>query len=219
MLDVIEKGGWVILTIMACSLVACAVLIERWLYFRSADSKSAQIRKLLADPAKNAATAFTEEAERQSVYGKMWAAAAVIPACECDARQNAVGDVIRSEIPALERNLYLLTTAATVAPLLGLLGTVLGMIKTFQAASMTGLGNPQMLSAGISEALYNTAGGLLVAIPCIIANNHFRNRVERLLHWTEGCVGEIVRRAGVYTKEGFACEPGDLRTICQFTSI
>lgn len=197
MLDVIEKGGWVILTIMACSLVACAVLIERWLYFRSADSKSAQIRKLLADPAKNAATAFTEEAERQSVYGKMWAAAAVIPACECDARQNAVGDVIRSEIPALERNLYLLTTAATVAPLLGLLGTVLGMIKTFQAASMTGLGNPQMLSAGISEALYNTAGGLLVAIPCIIANNHFRNRVERLLHWTEGCVGEIVRRAGV----------------------
>lgn len=197
MLDVIEKGGWVILTIMACSLVACAVLIERWLYFRSADSKSAQIRKLLADPAKNAATAFTEEAERQSVYGKMWAAAAVIPACECDARQNAVGDVIRSEIPALERNLYLLTTAATVAPLLGLLGTVLGMIKTFQAASMTGLGNPQMLAAGISEALYNTAGGLLVAIPCIIANNHFRNRVERLLHWTEGCVGEIVRRAGV----------------------
>ena len=197
MLDVIEKGGWVILTIMACSLVACAVLIERWLYFRSADSKSAKIRKLLADPAKNAATAFTEEAERQSVYGKMWAAAAVIPACECDARQNAVGDVIRSEIPALERNLYLLTTAATVAPLLGLLGTVLGMIKTFQAASMTGLGNPQMLAAGISEALYNTAGGLLVAIPCIIANNHFRNRVERLLHWTEGCVGEIVRRAGV----------------------
>ena len=197
MLDVIEKGGWVIITIMACSLVACAVLIERWLYFRSADSKSAQIRKLLADPAKNAATAFTEEAERQSVYGKMWAAAAVIPACECDARQNAVGDVIRSEIPALERNLYLLTTAATVAPLLGLLGTVLGMIKTFQAASMTGLGNPQMLAAGISEALYNTAGGLLVAIPCIIANNHFRNRVERLLHWTEGCVGEIVRRAGV----------------------
>ena len=195
MLDVIEKGGWVILTIMACSLVACAVLIERWLYFRSADSKSAQIRKLLADPAKNAATAFTEEAERQSVYGKMWAAAAVIPACECDARQNAVGDVIRSEIPALERNLYLLTTAATVAPLLGLLGTVLGMIKTFQAASMTGLGNPQMLAEGISEALYNTAGGLMVAIPCIMANNHFRSRVERLIHWTEGCAGEIVRRA------------------------
>ena len=197
MLDIIEKGGWVILTIMACSLVACAVLIERWLYFRSADSKSAHIRKLLADPAQNAAAAFAEEAERQSVYGKMWAAAAVIPACECDARQNAVGDVIRSEIPALERNLYLLTTAATVAPLLGLLGTVLGMIKTFQAASMTGLGNPQMLAAGISEALYNPAGGLLVAIPCIIANNHVRNRVERLLHWNESYVGEIVRRAGV----------------------
>ena len=197
MLDILEKGGWVIITIMACSLVACAVIIERWLFYRSADSQSAKVRALLTDPTANVAANFAEESVQQSVYGKMWAAAAMIPTCECDARQNAVDDTVRAEIPVLERNLYLLTTAATVAPLLGLLGTVLGMIKTFQAASMTGLGNPQMLAAGISEALYNTAGGLLVAIPCIIANNHFRNRVERLLHWNESCVGEIVRRAGV----------------------
>ena len=84
-----------------------------------------------------------------------------------------------------------------MAPLLGLLGTVLGMIKTFQAASMSGLGNPQMLAEGISEALYNTAGGLLVAIPCIIANNHFRSRVERLLDWAEGCSGEMARQAAL----------------------
>ncbi len=197
MLDILEKGGWVIITIMACSLVACAVIIERWLYYRSADSQSARIRELLTEPTASVAVTFAEESVKQSVYGKMWAAAAIIPACEGESRQNAVDDTVRAEIPVLERNLYILTTAATVAPLLGLLGTVLGMIKTFQAASMTGLGNPQMLAAGISEALYNTAGGLLVAIPCIIANNHFRNRVERLLHWTEGCVGEIVRRAGV----------------------
>ena len=99
-------------------------------------------------------------------------------------------------IPRGDADLLLpITLAATNAEIPA--GTVLGMIKTFQAASMTGLGNPQMLAAGISEALYNTAGGLLVAIPCIIANNHFRNRVERLLHWNESCVGEIVRRAGV----------------------
>ena len=130
------------------------------------------------------------------MFEKMWEAAADIPSADREARQVAVDDAVRAEIPILERNLYVLTTAATVSPLLGLLGTVLGMIKTFQAASISGLGNPQMLAEGISEALYNTAGGLLVAIPCIIANNHFRSRVERLLHWTEGCVGEIVRRAG-----------------------
>lgn len=197
MLDIIEKGGWVIITLLACSLVACAVIIERWLYYRSADSQSAKIRLVLTDPTATVAVTFAEESVKQSVYGKMWVAAAMIPACECESRQNAVDDTVRAEIPVFERNLYILATAATVAPLLGLLGTVLGMIKTFQAASMTGLGNPQMLAAGISEALYNTAGGLLVAIPCIIANNHFRNRVERLLHWTEGCVGEIVRRAGI----------------------
>ena len=195
MLEIIAKGGYVIVAIMACSLVACAVIIERGLFYRSADAAAKTFRDWLKESASGSAGVLYRGSEN-AVFAKMWEAAAVIPLAEREARQNAVDDAVRAEIPVLERNLYMLTTAATVAPLLGLLGTVLGMIKTFQAASMTGLGNPQMLAEGISEALYNTAGGLLVAIPCIIANNHVRNRVERLLHWTEGCVGEIVRRAG-----------------------
>lgn len=195
MVDIIAKGGYVIVVILACSLVACAVIIERWLFYRAADKTARTFRDVLKDPTVNFEAAF--QGPEKSVFEKMWNAAAALPPTEREARQTEVDDAVRAEIPVLERNLYLLTTAATVAPLLGLLGTVLGMIKTFQAASISGLGNSQMLAEGISEALYNTAGGLLVAIPCIIANNHFRNRVERLLHWTEGCVGEIVRRAGV----------------------
>ena len=195
MLQLITKGGYVIVAIMACSMIAFAVIIERWLYYRSADKSAREFREFLQATVADDKVSRPNSKESPNLFEKMWDAAVPISVSEREARQIAVDDTVRAEIPLLERNLYILTTAATVAPLLGLLGTVLGMIKTFQAASMSGLGNPQMLAEGISEALYNTAGGLLVAIPCIIANNHFRSRVERLIHWTEGCVGEIVRRA------------------------
>ena len=178
MLDIISKGGYVI--------------IERLLFYRAMDQTVQACRHSL----NNAPADVPQIGRETGIIGKMWDASAKLPSDNREGRQAAVEDAIRSELPALERNLYILTTAATVAPLLGLLGTVLGMIKTFQAASLSGLGNPQMLAEGISEALYNTAGGLLVAIPCIVANNHFRNRVERILNWAESCTGEIVRRAG-----------------------
>ncbi len=192
MYELISKGGYVIVAIMACSLIAATVIIERWMFYRAADQSVRSFREFLQGPVDDAPGSCGA-----SLFKKMWDAAARIPAEDKESRQSAVEDAVRAEIPRLESNLYILTTAATVAPLLGLLGTVLGMIKTFQAASISGLGNPQMLAEGISEALYNTAGGLLVAIPCIMANNHFRSRVERLIHWTEGCAGEIVRRARV----------------------
>ena len=195
MFELISKGGYVIVAIMACSLIAATVIIERWLFYRAADQSARCFREFLQGPVTEAAGSCPVPAEGASLFEKMWDAAARIPAEGKESRQSAVEDAVRAEIPRLESNLYILTTAATVAPLLGMLGTVLGMIKTFQAASISGLGNPQMLAEGISEALYNTAGGLLVAIPCIMANNHFRSRVERLIHWTEGCAGEIVRRA------------------------
>jgi biopolymer transport protein ExbB len=93
----------------------------------------------------------------------------------------------------LEQYLYILATIATIAPLLGLLGTVLGMIKTFHAASLAGVGDPHRLAQGISEALYNTAAGLLVTVPCVIAHNHFRTRAERLFQLLERRTQEIVK--------------------------
>lgn len=191
--EIIAKGGYVIVVIMGCSLAACAIIIERWLYYRAADKAATSFRAALKDSSVGGGSA---SGLSEDLFSNMWTAAVAIPPDDREPRQRAVDDAIRAEVPVLERNLYVLTTAATVAPLLGLLGTVLGMIKTFQAASMSGLGNPQMLAEGISEALYNTAGGLLVAIPCIIANNHFRSRVDRLLQWAESCTGEIVRQAG-----------------------
>lgn len=96
-----------------------------------------------------------------------------------------------TETLSLDSHLYVLATIGTIAPLLGLLGTVLGMIRTFHAVSLSGVTDPNMLAAGISEALYNTAGGLTVTVPCIIGYNFFRNRAERLSGVLEARLKEI----------------------------
>ena len=194
--DVIEKGGWVIVLIIGGSMAAFAVVIERALYYRAADNAAREFLKVLNQSATVAKTEFFCPNSEQTLFERMWAAAARIPLNCREERFAAVEDVVRLGLPAMERNLYLLTTIATISPLLGLLGTVTGMIKVFQAATVGGMGNPQLLAAGVAEALYTTVAGLVVAIPCVVANNHFRSRVDRLLHWINGSIGEIVRRAG-----------------------
>lgn len=93
--------------------------------------------------------------------------------------------VLNNEAAFFEKRLYLLATLGTIAPLLGLLGTVFGMIKTFHAASLTGAANPGMLAEGIAEALYNTAAGLCVTVFSIIAHNHYRQSAEEAVHELE----------------------------------
>ena len=195
-LDIIDKGGWVIVVIMAGSMAAVAVVIERALYYRAADKAAREFLQLMNQSFAGGQKDFFCPGTEQTLFERMWAAAARIPADRREERFAAVEDVVRLGLPAMERNLYLLTTIATISPLLGLLGTVTGMIKVFQAATAGGMGNPQLLAAGVAEALYTTVAGLVVAIPCVVANNHFRSRVDRLLHWINGSIGEIVRRAG-----------------------
>ncbi len=187
-MEFIAKGGYVILVIIACSLVAFTVIVERWLYYRAVDREAAAYMPRIRG---GRADLPTEAAE--GLFGRMWQAACQGGSADGAAAAAVVEETVRAEIPLLERNLYILVTIATIAPLLGLLGTVLGMIKTFQVASLSGVGNPYMLAEGISEALYNTAGGLLVTIPCVVANNHYRGRVERILHLAESCGGAMAR--------------------------
>lgn len=195
--ELIAKGGYVIVVILACSLCACAVIIERWLYYRVAERQAARLM-----PAIRGDSAATAPAEADGLVGKMWRAAKQYGGGSKQEVEAIIEETVRGEIPQLERNLYILVTIATISPLLGLLGTVLGMIKTFHVASLSGVGNPHMLAEGISEALYNTAGGLLVTIPCIIANNHFRSRVERLLNLAESYGGEMARLSAAGGKRG-----------------
>ncbi len=100
----------------------------------------------------------------------------------------------RIEVAGLERNLHILSTLASVCPLIGLLGTVTGMIRTFGVVKAFGVGDPMRLSGGISEALLTTAGGLVVAIPAVIFYRHFAHRVDLYVLEMEEFAERVVGR-------------------------
>jgi len=106
--------------------------------------------------------------------------------------QEAIEEAGLLEIPQLERNLAVLGTIAVIAPLLGLLGTVTGMIKSFTTIALEGTGDPQQLAGGISEALLTTATGLTIAIPTMVAYNYFDARVSRFVLEIQQVSTEII---------------------------
>jgi len=106
--------------------------------------------------------------------------------------KEAIQDAGSLETPHLERYLRVLGTVVTVAPLLGLLGTVVGMIRVFNVIAIQGVGDPGALAGGIQEALYTTAVGLSVAIPSLVFYNYFRHRTDRLIRKLEGVASEFM---------------------------
>lgn len=175
--EIFEKGGPVLYVIVCCSLIAMTVAIERWLFYRQVEKEDRglmpQLRKSIAGNTIFPGTQY------DGPLGRIWHALSKGTG-DRQARNAAAEVVLFAETLSLDSRLYMLATIGTIAPLLGLLGTVLGMIKTFHTVSLNGVTNPNVLAAGISEALYNTAGGLMVTVPCIIGYNFFRNRAEQL---------------------------------------
>ena len=183
MIEIIRAGGWLMLPIILCSIVAVAITIERiW---------TLQPRRVLP---RDLATRVWEWArDRQldqkhldilaanSPMGQVLAAGLANRGQARDVLKEKVQDTGRHVVHELERYLNTLGTIAAVTPLLGLLGTVIGMVKVFTAITTAGVGNPGVLAGGISEALITTAAGLSVAIPSLIAYRYLRGRVDALV--------------------------------------
>lgn len=183
MIAIVQAAGWPIWPLLACSVLALALIIER---FWSLRTRQVVPPALLADlvqfEGKGLPGADTaDKLAAHSLLGEVLAAglrAVLREPLVSDARLRQVLEVAgRTAVHKLERYLTLLGTIATAAPLLGLLGTVVGMIEIF-ASQTPGTGNPAQLAQGISIALYNTAFGLIVAIPALICHRHFRRLVE-----------------------------------------
>lgn len=177
MYDVLEKGGYVMMAIISCSIVAVTIVIERWLYYRQQEKNNKVFMAYMEET-------FADNGlikENDSALARLWRNLMGGKMKPETIAKNELEIFLAAEALHLEKYLYILATIATIAPLLGLLGTVMGMIKTFHFAAAAGISNPGLLAEGISEALYNTAAGLCVTILCIISNNHYRNRIERML--------------------------------------
>jgi len=183
MLEIVQAGGWVMLPIIACSIVAAAIVLERlWTlqHKRVLPSKltsqvHAWINQDQLDPK------HLQALHQSSPLGQILAAGLLNRHAGRDILKESVEDCGRHVVHELERYLGTLGTIAAISPLLGLLGTVLGMIKVFAAITTSGVGNPGVLAGGISEALITTAAGLSVAIPALIAYRYLRGRIDGLV--------------------------------------
>ncbi len=190
MFSIIQAAGWPIWPLIACSIIALALIIERFLSLKSAkvvpprllDEAVAVSRQHIPTPD------VVSQLEQNSALGEVLAsglrALNANPRCTEGDLRSTMEQTGRTVAHRLERYLSALGTIASAAPLLGLLGTVVGMIEIFGSqspGSASGAGNPAQLAHGISIALYNTAFGLMVAIPALIFWRYFRARVDEYL--------------------------------------
>jgi len=178
-----KAGGLVMWLLLSCSIIVLAVVIER---FWSLQTKYIAPKNLLGQVWQWEKMGYLDakridDLRRGSPLGRILAAGLTRFGHERDIIKESIEDAGRMVAHDLERFLNVLATLAGVAPLIGLFGTVVGIIKVFAAVSVHGVGDPNFLAGGISEALFTTAGGLAVAIPSLIFYRYFRGRVDTLI--------------------------------------
>ena len=176
-----RAGGWLMWPILACSVVAMAIILERlWSLRRRRVMPPGLMEQVWQWQRDQALTPERIQALAQgSPLGRLLSAGLVNRNHSREIMKEAINDVGRQVVAGLERYLNTLGTIASVSPLLGLLGTVFGMIDIFTVIIDAGVGNPGILAGGISEALLTTAAGLTVAIPSLMFHRYFNGRVNQ----------------------------------------
>jgi len=193
--EVIFKGGILMWPIMACSVIALAITIERFFSLRRASIDTREfmdtMRQVLRQNRVQEAIEICDETD--APVARIMKAGILKHNRSKEDIREAIEDAGHLEIPRLERHLSALATCANIAPLLGLLGTVAGMIKAFaQIQYKKGQVNPSDLAEGISNALVTTATGLTVAIPTLVVYNYFVTRVDNMIVEMEISSSELV---------------------------
>lgn len=183
MYELIIAGGWLMIPILLCSVAVIAIAIERYWVLRPDKVVPPELFGNVWSWLKN------NQVDRDRIHslressplGQILAAGLVNARHGRDVMKDSIEETARQVIHRLERYLSVLGTIAAIAPLLGLLGTVIGMIKVFTAIMIEGTGNAGVLAGGISEALITTAAGLTVAIPALIFHRFFERRIDTLV--------------------------------------
>ena len=183
MFEFLARGGALMIPLGVCSVLALAIILERSLNLRARKIIQAdilrQVRDLLAES--QVADAMTLCRRYPSVMGRILLVTIANHDREREELRSIVEDAGRQEAATLDKNLGALGTIAAISPLLGLTGTVFGMIRVFAVISEKGIAHPSQLAGGISEALITTAAGLVIAIPALIFYNYFTNKADRLI--------------------------------------
>lgn len=182
MFEILRAGGWLMWPLVLCSIISIAIIAERlW----ALQAKKINPKHLVAQVWNwHKKNELTVDALRQlregSPLGRVLAAGIINRAHNRSIMKEAIEEAGRHEVHEMERFLNTLGTVAAVAPLIGLLGSVVGLMEVFSSMTTHGVGNPQALGSGISKIMIATAAGLAVAIPALIFYRYFQRRVDEL---------------------------------------
>ncbi|MDR1834711.1 MAG: MotA/TolQ/ExbB proton channel family protein [Fusobacteriaceae bacterium] len=195
----IKNGGVIMYPILALSVLGLAVILERLFYFKIRERHNhGEITPVIKQSIekrdlKEAVLALDKERSSSSrILRDVLIYHYKTRNSDVTALDEKAKECALMQLPKIERNMWLLSLVANVTPLLGLLGTVIGMIKTFYAVSIYGTGDASVLAAGISEALITTAAGLIAAIPAMLFYNYFNKKIDELMNNIEKNSTELI---------------------------
>lgn len=194
MLEIVQSGGWLMVPILLCSIIAAAISVERlWTLQRSRITPKNLLAQIWsAVRTEDLDSQKLRELRGNSPLGQVLSAGVANAKRGRDVMKEAMEEAASQVGHDLERYLTSLGIIASISPLLGLLGTVVGMIKVFTALMLEGAGNANVLAGGISQALITTAAGLSVAIPALMFHRFFLRRIDELMVTMEQEAGKLV---------------------------
>ncbi len=180
--------------LVLCSILMIALILERAWVIRKSSTDAEELLDEIKEAYKPGtdATAAMKLASTRGVIGRVFARGLKNAARGDDAIEMSMEHEAALEAPQLESNLVVIKTIVNIAPLLGLLGTIAGMIASFRAASQAGLSNPTAILGGISEALISTATGITLAVVGFIFHNYFANAIRKITGDIETYGAELV---------------------------
>jgi biopolymer transport protein ExbB len=215
-IHLLMKGGWMMLPLLACSVLSVAVMIERW---RALHAAGAGVEGLMGAVRERLMDGRVEEALRLCESAPGPVARVLAGGLRmfhqtrhrerlCDQVERVMEELALAETPRLQRRLGILDTVITIAPLLGLLGTVTGMMGSFHVlSSREGLSQPNAITGGVAEALIATATGLAIAIVTLVGYNTLTERVKEITSEIELRATQILNTLAALQP----IEPGSLR--------
>lgn len=180
MWELVKAGGWLMAPIVLCSVFMLIIMIERGIKLQFAKVTPPQLREQLMQRLLEQGDISREQlmnVKNNSPLGDVLATGLLYRQYGIDSMTMHMENRASVQIHALEKNINMLGTIGAIAPLLGLLGTVLGIIESFMAITEGGVQDPAMLANGVSQALITTAGGMVVAIPAVIAYRYYQRRI------------------------------------------
>lgn len=192
----LQRGGILMIPLILCSIIVLAIVIERAITLRRKKVLIPEIISVIETIKKpeDVHLAISICQKNEGAFANIVELGLENKDLSNDQLKELITDQGRQEVRSLEKGLVVIETIAGIAPLLGLLGTVVGMIKVFTVISEQGLGQTQALSGGISEALITTVVGLSIGIPSLVLYNYFTDKAENLIMDIEKFTSQLLRK-------------------------